>query len=211
MVYVRKKKKRLALRAVIIFLALSFLFLSALRSLNARLDGFVITLARTGLTGEITRLINESVAEALAESGAELAEAVYDTGGRIRSVRVDSFALSLLRADISVRAAGKLAALEKFYVTTDISNIIDDEIFFCRMPVTFTVDVIPVGGVETDVKSEFVSAGINQTNYRLSLTVSASVTADVVSAFTVDVATSVNLFDMLIVGDVPTVVGGRGE
>ena len=210
MVYVRKKKKRLALRAVIIFLALSFLFLSALRSLNARLDGFVITLARTGLTGEITRLINESVAEALAESGAELAEAVYDTGGRIRSVRVDSFALSLLRADISVRAAGKLAALEKFYVTTDISNIID-EIFFCRLPVTFTVDVIPVGGVETDVKSEFVSAGINQTNYRLSLTVSASITADVVSAFTVDVATSVNLFDMLIVGDVPTVVWGRGE
>jgi sporulation protein YunB len=211
MVYIRKKRKRAFFRAGVLFLALAFLIGAALRAVNSRLDAFIIPLARTGLTCEITRLINESVAEALAESGAELAEAVYDTGGRIRSVRVDSFALNLLRADISVRAAGKLAALEKFYVTTDISNIIVDEIFFCRLPVTFTVDVILVGGVETDVKSEFVSAGINQTNYRLSLTVSASITADVVSAFTVDVATSVNLFDMLIVGDVPTVVWGRGE
>lgn len=209
MVYVRKKRKRLVFRAAAIIFAFFFLFLSLVHSLNTRLDGFVIELARTGLTGEITRLINEAVAEAL--SGGEygsLASAVYDGGGRMRSVSVDSASLSLLRAQISVRTAEKLASLEKFYVTTDISNIIDDEIVFCRLPVTLTVDVIPAGGVETDVKSEFVSAGINQTNYRLALTVSASVTADVVSAFNVDVATSVNLVDMLIIGDVPTVVWG---
>jgi len=209
MVYVRKKRKRLVFRAAAIFFALAFLFGAAVRSINMRLDKFIIPLVRTGLTGEITRLINESVAEALSESeGGELASAVYDGGGRVRSVKVESLLLNALRADISLLVAEKLAALEKFYVTTDISNVIDDEIFFCRLPVTFTVDVIPVGGVETDVKSEFVSAGINQTNYRLSLTVAASVTADVVSAFTVDVATSVNLADMLIIGDVPTVVWG---
>ena len=209
MVYVRKKRKRLLFRAFIIIFAVFFLFLSLVRSLNTRLDGFVAELARTGLTGEITRLINEAVAESLtAGDFGALAAAVYDGEGRMRSVSVDSASLSLLRAQISVRTAEKLAALEKFYVTTDISNIIDDEIAFCRLPITFTVDVIPVGGVETDVKSEFVSAGINQTNYRLALTVAASVTADVVSAFTVDVETSVNLVDMLIIGDVPTVVWG---
>ena len=209
MVYVRKKRKRLLFRAFIIIFVVLCLFLSLVRSLNTRLDGFVAELARAGLRGEITRLINEAVAESLtAGDFGALAAAVYDGEGRMRSVSVDSASLSLLRAQISVRTAEKLAALEKFYVTTDISNIIDDEIAFCRLPITFTVDVIPVGGVETDVKSEFVSAGINQTNYRLALTVSASVTADVVSAFTVDVATSVNLVDMLIIGDVPTVVWG---
>jgi sporulation protein YunB len=164
---------------------------------------------RTELAGEITKFINEAVAEALSHSEyGEFAEAVYDSGGRVRSVKVDSLALNMLRADISLRTEEKVSSLEKFYITTDISNIIDDEIFFCRLPITFTVDVIPAGGVETDVKSEFLSAGINQTNYRLSLTVSASVTADVVSAFTVNVSTSVNLVDMLIIGDVPTVVWG---
>jgi sporulation protein YunB len=209
MVYIRKNKKKIVFRAAIIFFAVSFLFLSLVRSLNSKLDGFVIALVRTELTGEITKFINEAVAEALSHSEyGEFAEAVYDSGGRVRSVKVDSLALNMLRADISLRTEEKVSSLEKFYITTDISNIIDDEIFFCRLPITFTVDVIPAGGVETDVKSEFLSAGINQTNYRIVLTVSASVTADVVSAFTVNVETSVNLMDMLIIGDVPTVVWG---
>jgi hypothetical protein len=67
------------------------------------------------------------VAEALEGNGAELAAAVYDSGGKMRSVKVDSLALSALRADISVRAAEKLATLENFCVTTDISDIVDDE------------------------------------------------------------------------------------
>ena len=207
MVYVRKKRKRLAFRAVIIFFAVVFLFGSALRAVNAKLDDFIITLARTELTGEITRMINEAVREViLAEGYGELAKMSYDSSGRVRSVAVASAAVTLLRADVSLLIEEKLSALEKYYVTTDISNVIDDEAFFCRLPVSFTVDVLPVGAVETDVKSEFLSAGTNQTSYRLSLTVAASITADVVSAFTVDVYTSINLVDILIIGDVPTVV-----
>lgn len=208
MVYIRKNRKKFVFRGVILLLVFAFLFISAVRAVNIKLDEFIIALARTGLTGEITRIINEAVAEALEGNGAELATAVYDAGGKLRSVKVDSLALSALRADISLRTAAKLSALEKFYVTTDLSNIVDDEVFLGHLPITFSVDVIPVGGVATDVKSEFSSAGINQTNYRLCLTASACVTADVVSSFTVDVATSVNLVDMLIVGDVPAVVWG---
>ena len=209
MVYVRKKRKKLAFRVVVIFFAVFFLFGSALRAVNTRLDDFIITLVRTELTGEITKMINEAVREALLTEGyGELARMSYDSSGRVRSVIVESAAVTLLRADVSLLMAEKLSALEKFYVSTDISNVIDDEVFFCRLPVRFTVDVLPVGAVETDVKSEFLSAGTNQTSYRLCLTVAASITADVVSAFTVDVCTSVNLVDMLIIGDVPTVVWG---
>ena len=207
MVYVRKKRKRIAFRAVIIFFAAAFLFGSALRAVNAKLDDFIITLARTELTGEITRMINEAVRDALLGEGyGELAKISYDSSGCLRSVTVESAAVNLLRVDVSLRIAEKLSALEKYYITTDISNVIDDEVFFCRLPIRFTVDVLPSGGVETDVKSEFLSAGINQTNYRLALSVSASITADVVSAFTVDVCTSISLMDMLIIGDVPAVV-----
>jgi hypothetical protein len=119
---------------------------------------------------------------------------------------VDSVKVNMLRADVSRRVAEKLGALKKFYVDIEISNVFDDALLLNSCPITFAVDVIPVGGVETDVESELVSAGINQTNYRIKLSVNASVTADVISAFTVDVSTSVNIVDMLIVGDVPTVM-----
>lgn len=209
MVYIRKKRKKLVFRALIMFFALAFLLAAALRAVNTRIDRFIVPLVRTGLKGEMTRLINEAAAEALSEGGfGELASAVYDAGGRVRSVRVDSIALNVFRADISLRTAKKLAALKKFKVEADISNIMDEEVLFGNGSFSVSADVIPVGAVETDVKSEFLSAGINQTNYRLSLTVSASVTADVISAFTVEVCTSIDLANMLIVGDVPTVMWG---
>ena len=209
MVYIRKKRKKLVFRALIMFFALAFLLAAALRAVNTRIDRFIVPLVRTGLKGEMTRLINEAAAEALSEGGfGELASAVYDAGGRVRSVRVDSIALNVFRADISLRTAKKLAALKKFKVEADISNIMDEEVLFGSGSFSVSADVIPVGAVETDVKSEFLSAGINQTNYRLSLTVSASVTADVISAFTVEVCTSIDLANMLIVGDVPTVMWG---
>jgi len=209
MVYIRKKRKRAFFRAGVLFLALAFLIGAALRSVNSRLDAFIIPLARTGLTGEITRIINDAVLECLGTGAyGELVETVCDSGGRARSMRVDSLAVGLFRADVSLIIAESLSSLEKIYIEADLSNLFDDEILMGRWNFAFTVDVIFAGGVETDVKSEFISAGINQTNYRLVLTVAARVTADVVSAFNVDVATSVNLVDILIIGDVPTVVWG---
>ena len=207
MVYVRKKRKKRVFRAFIILAMLAFLFGTLLRSVNSRIDAFIIPLARTRMTGEITRIINEAVLESLCEGG-ELAAEVCDSGGRLQSVRIDSMAVSLFRADVSQRVAQRLSELETLYVEADLSNVFDDEIMMSRLKFSFNVDILFSGGVETDVKSEFTSAGINQTNYRLILTVAACVTADIVSAFTVDVATSVNLVDMLIVGDVPSVVWG---
>lgn len=208
MVYIRKNRKKLAVRIGIAFFALAFLFCTALRAINLKIDGFIIPLARTGITGRITALINEAVTEALyGNEYGELAAAVYDNGGRVRSVRIDSLGLNLFRADVSARVAKKLAALEKIYVDVDISNIIDDEVFLGGS-FSVSADVISYGGVETDVKSEFISAGINQTNYRMSLYIKTCVAADVISSFTVEVETSVNIVDMLIVGDVPAVVWG---
>ena len=63
--------------------------------------------------------------------------------------------------------------------------------------------------IETDIESEFISAGINQTNYRLSLCATVGVTAVMlISTATVDVCTSVSIAEMLIVGEVPTVYLG---
>ena len=209
MVYIRKKRKKLIFRALIIFLALAFLFCTAVRAVNLRLDAFLIPLVRTRLTGEMTKIVNDAVCLCFAKGDyGKLVEAVYDSGGRLRSMSVDSTAVNLFRADVSGCVAAKLSSLEKIYVDADLSNIFDDEIFISKWNFAFNVDIIFVGGVETDVRSEFISAGINQTNYRMNLYIKVSITADVISAFTVELETSVNIVDMLIVGDVPTVVWG---
>ena len=207
MVYVRKRKKNIFFRVLVLTLAAAVLLGTATRAINKKLDEFIIDLASTGLKNHITKIINEAVAQSMDEgSYGDIVNVTYDSGGRVRSMTVDSIAVNLLRADVSGRVSAKLDEVEKFYVSVDLSNVFDDEVLFGGVSYALKVDVLPTGGLETDVKSEFISAGINQTNYRLNLTVDASVTADVISTFTVDISTSVNIVDMLIVGDVPTVV-----
>jgi sporulation protein YunB len=207
MVYIKKNKKKRLFKTAVFVLVLVFAFAAALRAVNEKADGYITELARTGLKRAITEIVNDAVLESMAEGAyGELAKTSCDEGGRVRFISVDSAAVNLFRADVTRRICERMASLEKFYVDVDLSNIFNDEVIFGGTPLSVTVDIVFAGGVETDVKSEFVSAGINQTNYRLSLLVSASVTADVISSFTVDTYTSVNIVDMLIVGDVPTVM-----
>ena len=198
------------MRILAIALAIFFALSCIISGINAKFDEIIIELARTGIVNAITVMINESIFESMNESGyGDIVSVMYDNEGRVRSMGVDSVKVNLLRADVSCRMAEKLSALKKFYVDVEISNVFDDALILNSCPLTFAVDVIPVGGVDTDVESELVSAGINQTNYRIKLSVYATITADVISAFTVDVSTSVNIVDMLIVGDVPNIMWGQ--
>ncbi len=206
MVYLKQRKKSILFRVAVWIVIIMLLLVFCVSAINKRLDGIIIELARTGLKNTITKMINEAVYGSMTEGGyKDIVDIAYDSGGRVRSMTVDSMTVNLLRADVSERVSRALDGLEKFDVEVELSNVFDDEILLGDIPFNFTVDIIPVGGIETDVKSEFVSAGINQTSYRMALTVKTSITADVISAFTVDVSTSVNIVDMLIVGDVPTV------
>ncbi len=212
MVYLRKRKKNILLRALVLLIAALVALCTVSRAINKKMDSFIIDLASTGLKNHITKIINEAVAESMSEGGyGEIVNITRDAGGRVRSMTVDSVAVNLLRADVSGRVSAKLDEVEKFDVFVDLSNVFDDEILFGKSTYSFKVDVLPTGGLETDVKSEFISAGMNQTNYRMNLTVNASITADVISTFTVDITTSVNIVDMLIVGDVPTVVWSKNQ
>ena len=182
------------------------MFSCAVSVINAKIDEIVAELAKTGVRTSITQMINDSVAESMSEgSYSGLVDIVSDNGGKVRSISVDSMKVNLFRADVSRRVSEKLESLEKFYVDIELGNVLDDAFFWNWSSCSFAVDILPTGGVETDVESEFISAGINQTNYRMNLKVNASVTMDVVSAFTVDVSTGVNIVDVVIVGDVPTV------
>ncbi len=207
MVYLRKRKKNMLFRVFVWLIAALVALGTVSRAINKKLDEFIIDLASTGLKNHITKIINEAVAESMSEGGfGEIVNVTHDAGGGVRSMSVDSMAVNLLRADVSRRVAAKLDEVEKFYVSVDLSNVFDDEVLWGGISYAFTVDVLPTGGLSTDVKSELLSAGINQTNYRMNLLVDASITADVISTFTVDISTSVNIVDMLIVGEVPTVM-----
>lgn len=67
-----------------------------------------------------------------------------------------------------------------------------------------TVKIIPVGTVNTDYKTEFLSSGINQTRHRIYIEIKSKMS--VVAPFTnetVEVITNVNVAETVLIGNVP--------
>lgn len=210
MVYIRKKKKNIFCRIAAVIIALLLTVIFVLRFLNQKLDVIVADMVEEGLKNTITKIINESVAQGMREGDyRDILSVSYSSDGKVRSMVADSVKINLLCADVGARISEKLDELTRFYVEVDVADVLDDVIVLGKFPHTFCADVVPVGGIETDIESEFLSAGINQTNYRLNLKVDVGITAVMlISTATIDVSTSVSIAEMLIVGDVPTVYWG---
>lgn len=210
MVYIRKKKKNIFYRVAAVIIALLLTVIFVLRFLNQKLDVIVADMVEEGLKNTITKIINESVAQSMREGEyRDILSVSYSSDGKVRSMVADSVKINLLCADVGARISEKLDALTRFYVDVDVADVLDDVIVLGRFPHRFCADVVPVGGIETDIESEFLSAGINQTNYRLNLKVDVGITAVMlISTSTIDISTSVSIAEMLIVGDVPTVYWG---
>ncbi len=210
MIYFRKKKKKILIKLVAFFVLLLILILGAVRFLNLRLDPLVCDSVEEGLKNTITALINEAVYETITEGDyGSFTNISYSSGGKIGSLTVDTFKVNLLRADAVARISAKLLALEKYYVYIDISNVLDDVILLGNSTYQFGADVVPIGGVEADIVSDFSSAGINQTCFSLGIDFDVGITAIMlISTATIDVSAYVPISQTLIVGDVPSVYWG---
>ena len=199
-------KKRIFRRIVAVFLLLLLISAMFIRWLNKKLDVIVSDIVEEELKNRITKIINESIYESMSLGDYKNIMTLSESGeGKVRSLLIDSVKVNMLRADVSRRISEKLDELSKYDVYVDISNVFDDVIIFGKSQYYFTADVVPVGGIETSVKSDFCSAGINQTNYKMNMEVTVGITAVMlISTVTIDVDTNVSIAEMLIVGDVPT-------
>lgn len=210
MVYVRKKKKNIFYRVAIILLAILLMVVFVFRFLNSKLDVIVADMVEEGVKNTITKMINEAVTQSMREGDyKDILSITYTSDGKVQGMVADSIKINLLCADVGARISEKLDALDRFYVEVDVGDVLDDIIIFGGFPYSFSADVVPVGGIETGIESEFLSAGINQTNYRLKMRVKVGVTAIMlITTSTIDISTTVSIAEMLIVGDVPTVYWG---
>jgi len=204
----KKGKKILAVFACVIILAL----LSVIY-LNQKLDPLVCAAATPQLKAEMTRVINEAISETMTGYEEKLVSIRYGSDGKILSIETDSTKINLLRALVTEKINEKIKAYGEYSVTISVSNIMDDEIVFGRFPSwRIPASVEPSGSAETTVRSSLVSAGINQSLHKITLSVRVSVTAMLlISTVDVDTETDICIAETVIIGEVPTVFLAGGD
>lgn len=153
----------------------------------------------------ITRIVSDAVNKNFPDDliYEEIVIVKRDNSDRITSVQTNVAILNRVFANVSSDIQKELYSLKNEKISIPLGSILGNTIFAARGP-AIRVKIIPAGSVETDFRSEFTSAGINQTNHRIYMTVKTDV--GIVVPFMQSksvITTNIPIAETVIVGEVP--------
>lgn len=151
-----------------------------------------------------TEIINEAVDKALKDTtSAELIKEQRDEKGSLVSFYLDRTEANRINAVISQAVTEKLRQSENESFSIPVGTLSGIS-FLNGRGFDVTLRLHHIGSVGTDMKSEFVSGGINQTKYRVYITISVRLTALLpVGSTEITVEHQYLLGERIIVGTVP--------
>lgn len=157
--------------------------------------------------------MNEAVLEemeTLGEENRDLLTMEKTPDGCVSAIVVDSAAMNQMKAQLTAAAARRLSELPKQKIRIPLGTLLGWQLFAGRGP-DITMQVVPTSYVQSTVVDSLDAAGINQTQYRVSLHFSVEMSA-VLPGYpsSVTVENEVCIAKALIVGKVPQFYAAAG-
>ncbi|MCI8496866.1 MAG: sporulation protein YunB [Clostridiales bacterium] len=154
-----------------------------------------------------TRAINEAVSELLSEQGVQyedLSTVTQDEGGNVQSVHMNTVAVNRLKADVMSAIQRKFSEKEMRDYSIPVGTLTGSPLLLGRGP-GIPLRLQLMGSITSEMESEFVSAGVNQTCHRIVLNLHAQVYGVMPGNYhaTEEISTNFIIAEMVIVGDVP--------
>lgn len=128
-----------------------------------------------------------------------------DNDSHVTSIQTNIVKMNRLSAEISSKIQGELSTLQKDTLSIPIGVLSGNQLFESVGP-DFYIKIQPYGNVETDFKSEFSSAGVNQTRHAIYIQVKINVglIAPLMNK-KIDFITNIPVAETIIVGNVPNI------
>ncbi|MBE7030248.1 MAG: sporulation protein YunB [Ruminococcaceae bacterium] len=200
----RPRRYRLSRVALIFLIVAAALYIPS--SILFRLAPAVRTLAGAEIEHLGVGIIEQAVSTRLGQSGVDypsLTQTVTDQNGKVLSVSANVTAMNKIKSALTVDILNSLSAQEYMTLRLPLGILLDSELLSGIGP-ELQVPIVPYGTVQVDFRSEFLSAGINQTRHEIYLDVTAHMGALLPGGDAIaEVTTSVPVAQTLIVGGVP--------
>lgn len=153
----------------------------------------------------VTTAMEDAVSEAIAEHGEELSALASLSDGSAAALTTDSAAAERVRASAVRNTYERLNELEQEELSVPIGTLIDPQ-YLAGLGPSLSFGVVGLGMASGKMQSEFVDSGVNQTKYRMVLTVRAEVNLHALwCSRTIVIENSYPLAETVLVGDVPAV------
>jgi len=202
--YMRKMKriKKICLFFAVI-IALSLFIVSYVESyFEPIIRTMAISRSEVLLSQEIANEINETMSEE-GITYSDIISFVTDKDGRINAMTTNIVTANKLKSFLALSILTRITNVDGTELSIPVGNLTGISILAGRGP-EMKVKVIPIGSVQTELSSQFVSAGINQTQHRIIMEVTSNVDI-ILPSETVSTTVSVNVViaETVIVGSVP--------
>ncbi len=192
-----KKKIRIILIIFIAFLTLTIILKSVNPIFEARCIEKVQELA-TNITNNQSSIILKE------KNYGNIVEVEKDEKGNIGVIKSDVVVINEIASDIAIAIQGELSKLKTEQILIPAGSFLGSNLLAGFGP-NIKIKILPVGNIKTDIKTEFVSTGINQTMYRIYLELQCEV--KILTPFnTVNtvITNQVLLVETVIIGEIPS-------
>lgn len=191
-------KKRCML-LFLIFAVMLFFLLYFSTALEREVRIFAGTAGKTQLTSHLHTVLQSH----LSNYDEEFVVIDRDHMNRVTSIRLHATSLNLFAEKLSMILFDSLASYDSPAFGIPLGNL-SHFVFLSGMGPLIPVEPVVLGSIANEIKSDFISAGINQTLHRISLTYSIAIRYlsplhEACDIITLDLV----LAETLVVGDVP--------
>ncbi|MBZ4663215.1 MAG: yunB [Caloramator sp.] len=192
-------------KAFVIFVIIFIFFIINIYLLDRTLKPIILAYCDAEARGIALETINETIRTEFKNkiSYDDIITVKTDKDGNIVMIQANSVELNRIGSEISLSVQDRIRNIEGRKGSIPIGVVLKNDILANYGP-KIPFKMKPVGSVNTNYRSEFQSAGINQTRHIIYLDIKASVQVIVPFARNnVSVTTSVPISESIIVGKVP--------
>lgn len=168
----------------------------------------VVALSQEKIRSIATQTISEVVGEVLSSGGYsydDLVEISYSSENKVSQISTNSTQVNLLVREVTAKVQERFDQLDNTQVAVKLGSFTGIPFLFGYGP-NVTLNLVPVGTVQTTFETKFLSAGINQTLHSLYFDVNAILGLILPgSTQNFDTNLQVLICESVIVGEIPSI------
>ncbi|KJU70846.1 sporulation protein YunB [Clostridium baratii] len=190
---------------IVIIIALFIVFNLLLTLFDRKVMPSVLNISETMMRAEAIKTINTVSVEVFDEKASkkDIVKIERDKNNKINSISADTILLNKLSSEIAIRCNERLEELGAKGIEVPLGWMTDKSVYYNLGP-KITIEMEPLGNIESSYESVFESAGINQTRHKIYLNVKAKIKI-IIPMYTkeLEVDAQIPLSETIIVGEIP--------
>ena len=202
-----KIKKKVKKRFLIFVLIVVFIITAILLYFNKVVNPIILSITESKIASLSTKAVNSAVSEVLVENNLyeDLVTICTNDAGDVVMIQANSVLINKLSRDLARASQTKLDTIGAQGVSIPMGSFTGMPIFIGRGP-EVRLKIMPIGAIQCSFLSEFVQAGINQTNHKIYVNLTATINVVLPVANKQIVSnTQLLICENIIVGKIPEV------